>query len=168
MRIHAERARLKQARPSEYALRFAFGGACTALAGAIAMHFGPRVGGLFLAFPAIFPAGASLIEGHEKKRKRTAGFDGKSRGRALAGVDAAGAALACFALALFAAGIWKALPLHNAIAVIAGASGCWLLAAAALWWIGRSGLWRRLRRRRLRRRAAHLRDGGIDGGRSDR
>jgi hypothetical protein len=30
---------------------------------------GPRVGGLFLAFPAIFPASATLVEKHEKQKK---------------------------------------------------------------------------------------------------
>ena len=54
----------------EYLIRFVFGGAglvCVA-AGLIAKKFGPGVGGLFLAFPAIFPAGASLVESHERKK----------------------------------------------------------------------------------------------------
>jgi hypothetical protein len=54
---------LKESRPHENAARFLFGGACTVLAGLIAKRFGPAVGGLFLAFPAVFPAGASLIGG---------------------------------------------------------------------------------------------------------
>jgi len=36
----------------------------TVIAGLIAFRFGPVVGGLFLAFPAIFPASATLIERH--------------------------------------------------------------------------------------------------------
>jgi hypothetical protein len=34
----------------------------TAIPGWIASKYGPVVGGLFLAFPAIFPASATLVE----------------------------------------------------------------------------------------------------------
>ena len=44
---------------SEYVTRFIFGGLVTLLAGVIADHYGPNIGGLFLAFPAIFPASSS-------------------------------------------------------------------------------------------------------------
>ncbi len=40
----------------QYAIRFALGGLIPAIAGILAGKFGPAVGGLFLAFPAIFPA----------------------------------------------------------------------------------------------------------------
>jgi hypothetical protein len=72
---------LRETKPHEYAMRFVFGGVCTVLAGLIAKRFGPTIGGLFLAFPAIFPAGASLIEDHEKKRKAEHGYDGTVRGQ---------------------------------------------------------------------------------------
>ena len=39
---------------------FFFGGLITAVAGVIAQRFGPIIGGLFLAFPAIFPASATF------------------------------------------------------------------------------------------------------------
>jgi len=45
--------------------RFVFGGMVTALAGLVADHYGPILGGLFLAFPGIFPAGVSLVEKHK-------------------------------------------------------------------------------------------------------
>ena len=67
--IEVKLSALKQSKPHEYAMWFAFGGLTTVLAGLIAMHFGAGVGGLFLAFPAIFPASASLVESHEKARK---------------------------------------------------------------------------------------------------
>jgi hypothetical protein len=44
----------------------------TVVAGLIAARFGPVVGGLFLAFPAIFPATATLIEKHVRERKEKA------------------------------------------------------------------------------------------------
>jgi Protein of unknown function (DUF3147) len=65
---------LRQIGWHEYAVRFLFGGLITAAAGIIAKKFRPGVGGLFLAFPAIFPASATLIEKHEKQKKQRAGF----------------------------------------------------------------------------------------------
>ena len=46
-----------------------FGGTVTALAGIVAKRVGPETGGLFLVFPSIFPAAATLIEKHEKQNK---------------------------------------------------------------------------------------------------
>ena len=37
-------------------------------------RWGPGIGGLFLAFPAIFPASATLVEKHEKQKKNRAGI----------------------------------------------------------------------------------------------
>ena len=47
---------LRRTRWYEYALRFLFGGGVTVAAGLIAKQYGPVFGGLFLAFPAVFPA----------------------------------------------------------------------------------------------------------------
>lgn len=44
----------------------------TALAGVIAKHYGPVIGGLFFAFPAIFPASATLIE--KTRNRRSSGL----------------------------------------------------------------------------------------------
>jgi hypothetical protein len=73
----------------QYLIRFVLGGAVTAGAGAIATLFGPETGGLFLAFPAIFGASATLIEKHERERKERAGLQGTRRGREAVAVDAA-------------------------------------------------------------------------------
>jgi len=62
MKIHIDTSALNGTRWHEYALRFLAGGVITAVTGIIAKKFGPGVGGLFLAFPAIFPASATLIE----------------------------------------------------------------------------------------------------------
>jgi hypothetical protein len=48
-----------------------FGGAVTVAAGLIANKWGPGVGGLFLAFPAIFPGSATLVEKHKKQKRAT-------------------------------------------------------------------------------------------------
>ena len=99
MMVQAKFGALKGIKPHEFALRFVFGGLVCVVAGLIAKSFGPGIGGLFLAFPAIFPAGASLVESHEKMHKARAGFDGTRRGRAVASIDAAGAAIGCIGLA---------------------------------------------------------------------
>jgi hypothetical protein len=49
-------------------VRFALGGFATVAAGLVADLWGPAAGGLFLAFPAIFCATATLIEKHERER----------------------------------------------------------------------------------------------------
>ena len=58
----------------EYLIRFVLGGAMTAAAGFIALQYGPIIGGLFLAFPAIFPASVTLVEKHTRQRKEKAGM----------------------------------------------------------------------------------------------
>jgi hypothetical protein len=141
--VQARLAHLKGIKPHEWAVRFVFGGLCTMLAGLIAKHFGPAVGGLFLAFPAIFPASASLIEQHEIMHKQRIGKSGQTRGRVLAGIDAAGAAIACCGLAGFAVIVWKGLPGHGGPAVIAAAMVAWILVSISLWLLGKSRLLRR-------------------------
>ncbi len=133
MSVQARPQRLKQTKLWELALRFGFGGLCTMVAGLIAKRFGAAVGGLFLAFPAIFPSGASLIESHEEERKRRHGMHGKQRGRAVAGLDAAGAAMGCVGLAVFAAVVWLWLPGRSAVAVIGLATLAWLGTAVLVW-----------------------------------
>jgi hypothetical protein len=78
--------------------------------------FGPGVGGLFLAFPAIFPASASLIESHEIKRKAKVGSDGRNRGRLAASLDSQGASLGCIGLMGFAFVLWAWLNSHKCFA----------------------------------------------------
>jgi Protein of unknown function (DUF3147) len=70
---------LRQSRWYEYILRFGLGGLATAIAGLVAQFFGPEAGGLFLAFPAILGASATLIEKHERERKKKLGLAGQRR-----------------------------------------------------------------------------------------
>jgi hypothetical protein len=130
-------ASLKTTKPHEYALRFLFGGMITAAAGLIAMHYGPVIGGLFLAFPAIFPASATLIESHEKQRKQIAGYDGTNRGRTAAGLDAAGTFLGALALGLFAFILYRFLPTQNSTLTLLIASLIWLTFSILFWWLGK-------------------------------
>jgi len=104
---------LRRTKWSEYAVRFIFGGAISIIAAELARHFGPAFGGLFLAFSAIFPASATLLEKHEIQKKAKAGITFTLRGRQSAALDAAGATLGSIGLAAFALVVWKLLPRHN-------------------------------------------------------
>ena len=94
---------------------------------------GPVIGGLFLAFPAIFPAGATLIETHEVKRKREIGRDGHRRGRQAAALDALGASMGAVGLAVFAVVLWRFLPGHSSWGALVLALGAWVVVSGALW-----------------------------------
>ena len=132
-RIEVDWSYLKETKPHEYAVRFVFGGLSTVAAGLIAKRFGPGIGGLFLAFPAIFPASASLIESHEIKRKREVGSDGRNRGRLAASLDSQGASLGCIGLMGFAFVLWRWVNNHNALLMISVAAISWLMIAYGLW-----------------------------------
>jgi Protein of unknown function (DUF3147) len=106
------------------------------------MHFGPALGGLFLAFPAIFPAGASLIESHEKENKRRIGANGALRGRLAASIDSAGAALGCVGLIGFAVTSWWLLKTQRATIAILMATLVWLVIALSLWLVRRYRIFR--------------------------
>lgn len=145
MVIHARLSAIKGIKPHEWIIRFFFGGAICVIAGLIAQAYGPSMGGLFLAFPAIFPASASLVEAHEKLHKKRIGADGTSRGRLIAALDALGASLGCAGLASFAVIFWLWLP-HSPIAVVfVLATLAWLTLAVGSWLV-----WRILKAHRSR------------------
>jgi hypothetical protein len=133
MRIQVDLSTLRQGKWYEYAVRFLFGGIITALAGIIAKKFGPGIGGLFLAFPAIFPASATLIEKHEKEKKESLGLNGSARGRSAASVDAAGSSMGSIGLFVFALVVWQFVQRDRAWIVLAGATLLWLAVSVAVW-----------------------------------
>ena len=133
MRIEAKLSSLKQTNFREHLVRFVLGGAVTVAAGLIARRWGPVIGGLFLAFPAIFPAGATLIEQHEVKRKREIGRDGRKRGRLAAALDALGAAFGAVGLAAFAVVLWQFLPGNSSWGALGLAVVAWMVVSGVLW-----------------------------------
>jgi len=135
MLIKVNPSALKQTKWHEYLVRFAFGGLITAAAGIIARKFGPEVGGLFLAFPAIFPASATLIEKHETEKKQKEGLKGTVRGRNAASVDAAGSAMGSIGLFVFAVIVLHFIGGHNLWLVLAGAMLGWLAVSVLTWLI---------------------------------
>ena len=136
MLVRVRSAALGQTEWWEYAVRFVFGGLSTVLAGLVATYWGPETGGLFLAFPAIFCASATLVERHERKRKEQLGLAGRQRGLQAAALDSAGAALASFGLVGFGALIWWMAPKSPVIALVS-ASAVWAAIALTTWWLRR-------------------------------
>lgn len=133
MKVTCKLSALKESKWSEYLLRFLFGGLATAMAGIVAKECGPVVGGLFLAFPVIFPASATLVEKHERKRKEQHALQGSQRGRKAASIDAAGAALGSLGLIGFGGVVWWLAPRLSAWGVLALATSVWAGIAALAW-----------------------------------
>ena len=130
---------LRQTKWHEYAVRFVAGGVITVLAGAIAREWGPGVGGLFLAFPAIFPASATLVEKHERQRKQARRMHGEKRGLGAAAADATGAAAGSIPLVAFAALCWWLMPRFGAALVLPGATLAWGLVSVLAWLVRKRG-----------------------------
>ncbi len=133
MRIHLHPEKVLRTRWYEFSIRFVLGGLITAVAALITRQWGPAIGGLFLAFPAILPASTTLIAKHQREHKQSIGLHGHKRGRAAAAADAAGASMGAIGLVVFSIVAWKLLPRMNPAAVLALATGAWMLTAALIW-----------------------------------
>jgi hypothetical protein len=111
-------SKLRKTHPPELLIRFVFGAGITLVAAIAGSVFGPKFGGLFLAFPAVLPATLTLIE--------------KKEGTAKACSDASGGALGAVGLAAFA---FTALQLLRSNPVIA------ILLALLAWFVVSGGLY---------------------------
>ena len=131
---------LKQTQWHELVLRFAIGGAITVITGLIVKLFGPSVGGLFLAFPAIFPASVTLVAKHEEEKKAKAGMHGHRRAMQAAALNAAGATLGSVGLLAFAVVNSALIDRHPGLA-FGGATASWVAGAAISWFC-----WKRIHR----------------------
>jgi hypothetical protein len=100
-------------------VRFALGAATSVVAAIVSKAAGARLGGAFLAFPAILPASLTFVETKEGEKK--------------ADKDAIGAVLGGLALIAFA-GVGESLFTRvNALAVLAAALGAWLAGAGVFY-----------------------------------
>ncbi len=115
-------AKLSKASPPELLIRFVFGGGIALVAAISGSVFGPRFGGLFLAFPAVLPATLTLIE--------------KKEGTTKAWADASGGVLGAIGLAAFA---FTALQLlrANPVVALALALVAWVLVSGGLYFLFR-------------------------------
>jgi Protein of unknown function (DUF3147) len=155
MLIKTDWSVVRDTRWNDYALRFVVGGLITVATGLIAKKFGPAVGGLFMAFPAIFPASATLAEKREVERERKKGLSGLRRGRQSAASQAAGAALGSVGLLVFALVFWKLLPQLSLWLVYLIAIAAWAAVSVAMWFA------RKRLRLRKRHAAHHLESRGL-------
>lgn len=154
MLIHFRISALRQTRWYEYLIRFALGGLATVATGVIGEKFGPTEAGLFLAFPAILSASATLIEKHERQRKACLGLEGLRRGKEAAALDALGAAFGSIGLAAFGFMVWMFA--WAGVAVLAGALVVWMFSSTLLW-----VTWGRIRIRAAATRTTTFQDKGL-------
>lgn len=126
-------AALKEISGKDYAIRFVLGGVVTVVTGLIANKFGPTVGGLFLAFPAIFPATATLIASQQKDKKARLSLNGETRGRLAVAVEAKGTSLGSLGLAAFLLTVWVLVKSHPTAVVLPLAIAAWTAVSVVLW-----------------------------------
>jgi uncharacterized membrane protein (GlpM family) len=106
-------------RMRDYIIRFCFGAAISLVAGLVGMKFGPRLGGVFLAFPAILPASLTLIA--------------KKEGDDRAAGDSIGAVLGAIAMIAFAVIVSLWVVRLGVVLALAIALAVWLVVAVALY-----------------------------------
>ena len=110
---------LRKTRPRDYVVRFVFGGIVTVATGLIARAYGPSIGGLFLAFPAILPASFTLLKEHDGRREATEA--------------ARGAVLGALALVPFALVALWASSRHRPAIALALATAVWIATSVTIW-----------------------------------
>jgi hypothetical protein len=115
-------SQLSKTHPPELLIRFVFGGGIALVSALMGTLFGPKFGGLFLAFPAVLPATLTLIE--------------KKEGTAKAWADASGGVLGAVGLAAFAFTALRLLPTNPVLALLL-ALLAWLVVAAGLYFLFR-------------------------------
>lgn len=108
-------SQIREVKPRELGIRFVAGATTSVVAGLVTLGFGPRIGGIFLAFPAILAASLTLIEQEE--------------GTAEAREDARGAVSGGLAMALFAAIAAIAFGHLSAVLALVWAAVGWFLGA---------------------------------------
>lgn len=103
----------------EMLVRFALGAAVSVTAAIISNAAGARLGGVFLAFPAILPASLTFVQDKEGTQK--------------ADRDAVGAILGGLALLVFAGVAESMFGRHSAVLVLGVALAAWLFSIAVLY-----------------------------------
>lgn len=132
MSIRVKLSALKDSSWREYLARFLFGAIATVATGLISKVFGAAMGGLFLAFPAIFPASATLVEKHERQRKERKALRGEQRGRDAVVLEAIGAVKGSAGMFVFGLVIWLGAAAMPWLALV-GALVTWTIVSVVMW-----------------------------------
>lgn len=111
--------RIRGVKAREMLVRFALGAAVSVAASVISTATGARLGGVFLAFPAILPASLTFVEDKE--------------GTGKADHDAVGAILGGLALLVFAGVAESMFGHYNAGLVLGSALVAWLVSVGVLY-----------------------------------
>jgi uncharacterized membrane protein (GlpM family) len=111
--------KVAKVRPRELGLRFVLGFVISVVAGVITVVGGPKLGGMFLAFPSILPASLTLLA--------------KRHGRRAAELEARGSVLGAVALAAFAGWCWLAFERLAPPVVLLGGLVVWIAGAVLLY-----------------------------------
>ena len=135
MRVRLDLAPLRHTRWTGHLLRFLAGGLVTVATGLVAEGLGPVPGGLFLALPAIFPIGLTMIERLENRQ--VAGGARGDRARRAAIAEAVGAAAGSIGLVAFAVALSLGLPRWPPAVSFAAATLAWTATALGSWAIRR-------------------------------
>jgi hypothetical protein len=106
---------LKRTSSRDWLIRFGFGAGVSALAGVVSVLAGPRIGGMFLAFPAILMASLTLVA--------------KEDGARQARNDARGAALGTLGLLAFAVVVGVTVTRWPLWAALVAAGAGWTVVA---------------------------------------
>jgi hypothetical protein len=112
-------AKLREVNRGEVGIRFAFGAAVSLVAGIVGVLVGAAAGGLWLAFPAILPAGLTLVEHKENRRQ--------------AERDVRGAILGAVGMVAFAAAVYVAVPLVGGLLAVLVALLVWVVVTLGLY-----------------------------------
>ena len=135
MKIRVDASALRETRWYGHLVRFAAGGLVTVATGLVGNAGGPVMGGLFLAFPAIFPLGLVMVERLANQAAGPASRGQRARRAALA--EAVGASLGAVGLTAFALVLWKTLGRAPLGVVFAAAVVVWATVALAAWFVRR-------------------------------
>jgi hypothetical protein len=114
-RPQIEPEKLREVHARDLGYRFAAGAVTSVVAGLMTLAFGPRIGGIMLAFPAILAASLTLIEEQEDSAE--------------AREDARGAVVGGLGMAAFAAVAAVLFGAVNAAIALLAATVAWFLAA---------------------------------------
>lgn len=117
--VSADPRQVKEMSWWELGIRILFGGVVAVVAYLVGQKFGPSVAGLFLAFPAIMPASATLVEKHAGKGKAVSMARGTMAGTI--GLMALGAT------------VWLLSPRLPAWAALTAATVAWLIVSLGAW-----------------------------------
>jgi hypothetical protein len=137
LKIRVDLTPIKESRVSGHLLRFGVGGSVTVCAALVAKGWGPRLGGLTLAMPAILPIGLTLIAKLQNEQIGPAARGERARRAAL--IEVTGASIGGLGLVAFAVLGWRLLGRWPAWLALSLATVAWATVASVGWLARKAG-----------------------------